>query len=237
VKLAPVPLAAPGEFAFSANVKPLPPKETAATTGPAAVTKSVPDAAPKVDTRVQPVDPIPQTRSGAASASLYTPAPRSEAAPAVLKAPSHSPAVEFIDSGSEPQPAAPQPMKEIALQLPGTRGLEVRLTERAGEVHVDVRSADAAFTQDLRGNLHDLVTGLERKGFSAEVSTSTEHTPAAARSAETGTSKDQTSGGQSGSDKQRQQRNRQPDEPPEPTNSKDRSAVWNAQASASFGKE
>jgi hypothetical protein len=147
--------------------------------------------------------------------------------------------IESVDATQQAATSAPQPLKEIALQLPGARGVEVRLTEHAGEVHVDVRSGDAGLTQDLRDNLHDLVSGLERKGFSTEVSHVAEHAAApASRSGDTGASKDQTPGDQSGAfDRQPQQRNRQPGQQPEPTNSKARGTAWTEQANSSFGKE
>jgi hypothetical protein len=140
-------------------------------------------------------------------------------------------------------------LKEIALQLPGARGVEVRVSEHAGEVHIDVRSGDAVLTQDLRGNLHDLVAGLERKGFSAEVSHIAERaaTPAS-RPGDTGASKDQPQDGQGGAfDRQPQQRNRQSGQQPEPENPKAPAIArneqarnehaWNEQANSSFGKE
>jgi len=146
---------------------------------------------------------------------------------------------EPTEATTETPASAPQPMKEIAFQLPGARGVEVRLTERAGEVRMDVRTGDAALTQDLRGNLHDLLSGLERKGISAEVTHPGDHATApAARSAESGAFKDQTPGGQGGAfDRQPQQRNRQPGQPPEPLASKARASAWSAQANLSFEKE
>ena len=80
--------------------------------------------------------------------------------------------VTSIESTESPAPiAAPaSPVRGLALHLPGNKGVELRMTERSGEVRVEVHSADREFTQDLRDNLHELVSGLERKGFSAEVS-------------------------------------------------------------------
>lgn len=148
--------------------------------------------------------------------------------------------LEPIEPAANAATAAPQPMKEIAFQLPGARGVEVRLTEQAGEVRMDVRTGNTALTQDLRGNLHDLVSGLERKGISAEVSHLPDHaTTPTARSADTGAFKDQTPGGGQGGafDRQPQQRHRQPGQAPAPPSSKARTAAWQEQAISNFGKE
>jgi len=41
------------------------------------------------------------------------------------------------------------------------RSADVRLVERAGEVHVAVRATDAGITESLRGNLSELVSRLD----------------------------------------------------------------------------
>ncbi len=73
-------------------------------------------------------------------------------------------------------PVAAPSLKEISFQIPGSRGVEIKLTESAGQVRIDVRSGDAMLTRDLRGNLHELVSSLDKKGFNSEVSHPVEST-------------------------------------------------------------
>jgi hypothetical protein len=210
------PLSAAGEVAFTAKIK------SPVSEAGAAVPVSTPNSA------------LASVVSRDATSSQLADEGTNAATPLARGGLDEAPA-----SGYAANAASPQPMREIALQLPGARGVEVRLSEHAGEVRIDVRSGDAGLTQDLRGNLHDLVSGLERKGFSAEVSHLPEHAAAPSRAADTGASKDQTPGGGQGGafDRQPQQRNRQPGQQPEPTNSKARATAWNEQANSSFGKE
>src|SRR5262249_39755441 len=46
---------------------------------------------------------------------------------------------------------------------------DVRFVERAGEVHVMVRTTDTEMAQTLRGGLNDLVGRMEHTGIRAEV--------------------------------------------------------------------
>ncbi len=46
--------------------------------------------------------------------------------------------------------------------------VEVRVVERAGQVHVAVRSSDPQLNRSLGENLDELVTQLETRGYSAE---------------------------------------------------------------------
>ena len=234
------PLSAAGEVAFTAKIK------SPVSEAGAAVPVSTPNSAlasvvsrdatssQLADEGTNAATPLARGGLDEAPASGYAANAASAATSQKVSAP-----LEPADATLEAPTAAPQPMREIALQLPGARGVEVRLSEHAGEVRIDVRSGDAGLTQDLRGNLHDLVSGLERKGFSAEVSHLPEHAAAPSRAADTGASKDQTPGGGQGGafDRQPQQRNRQPGQQPEPTNSKARATAWNEQANSSFGKE
>lgn len=68
-----------------------------------------------------------------------------------------------------------EPLREIALVVPnrapdGARpeSIQVRLLERAGQVHVAVRTADAGLTDALRAQLGELVTRLEHDGYRVE---------------------------------------------------------------------
>ena len=59
--------------------------------------------------------------------------------------------------------------RDIKLQVggPGEARVEVRLSERAGDVLVSVRSADSRLAGDLRGNLPALASRLEQSGYHA----------------------------------------------------------------------
>lgn len=63
-----------------------------------------------------------------------------------------------------------EPAHEISLVVAGKKqeGVEVRVVERAGEVRVAVRTADADLARDLRQDLNQLVTRLEEKGYRTE---------------------------------------------------------------------
>lgn len=73
---------------------------------------------------------------------------------------------------SEPALSPPSTeVRRIRLQLDHPAGpgeLEVRLTERAGKVHVAVHAPDADVRNTLRGHLEELVGAFERHGMSAE---------------------------------------------------------------------
>ena len=69
-------------------------------------------------------------------------------------------------------PAAPQTStRDITVRVPDSteRGTDVRFLERAGEVHVSVRTSDPEMAQTLRGGLGDFVGRMEHTGIRAEV--------------------------------------------------------------------
>ncbi|MEO8592022.1 MAG: hypothetical protein ABI759_01760 [Candidatus Solibacter sp.] len=101
--------------------------------------------------------------------SVTTPAaPESATAPKSTAQPMPTPAPIPIDG--EDGPATTRPAREISLQVSGTddRKVEVRLVERAGEVHVSVRTPDVALAHDLRQDLGNLSGKLAQSGYSTE---------------------------------------------------------------------
>ena len=56
---------------------------------------------------------------------------------------------------------------DITVRIPDStdQGTAVRFVERAGEIHVSVRTSDAEMAQTLRGGLNDLVNHLEDGGI------------------------------------------------------------------------
>ena len=72
---------------------------------------------------------------------------------------------------SEPRPEAPKstPVRDMKLEVTGgDQRVEVRLSERAGEVKMTVRTADAPLASTLRENLPALNARLAESGFKSE---------------------------------------------------------------------
>jgi hypothetical protein len=67
-------------------------------------------------------------------------------------------------------PAARVPASGIAMRVapPGAAPVDVQLTDRAGQIHVAVRTQDPALETSLRRDLGALVASLERSGFRAQ---------------------------------------------------------------------
>jgi hypothetical protein len=74
----------------------------------------------------------------------------------------------------EPEKAPAQPLRSVALEFTpdGAREVRVRLSERAGEVHVSVHSSDPSVTNSLRSGVTDLASVLAHAGYDAQTWTS-----------------------------------------------------------------
>ncbi|MGI8742868.1 MAG: flagellar hook-length control protein FliK [Bryobacteraceae bacterium] len=83
-------------------------------------------------------------------------------------------------------PIHPQPTRQISLKLTGTESgsVDVRISERAGKVQVDVRTPDGQLARTLRADLGDLVGRLDKRGFDAETSIPQNHLALTIRSPE-----------------------------------------------------
>ncbi len=81
-----------------------------------------------------------------------------------------SPAAQ-MDRVIDPPAAAPKTNNDITVRIPDStgQGTAVRFVERAGEIHVSVRTSDVEMAQSLRGGLNDLVNHLEDGGIRTEV--------------------------------------------------------------------
>jgi hypothetical protein len=128
---------------------------------------------PKAETRAD-VQPQPEGNTSAQPVAL--PAIHSDANPATLTE-RPSPAPGRIDTTRPAEPPQPPPaaegrqstLRDIRFEVNGPdRRVEVRLTERAGEVQVAVRTPDSRLAADLRENLPSLSSRLEQAGFRAE---------------------------------------------------------------------
>jgi hypothetical protein len=61
------------------------------------------------------------------------------------------------------------PVRDVTVRLTAdAQQVDVKLTDRGGELHVAVHSADPLLNTDLRASVHDLIGGLEKSGFRAE---------------------------------------------------------------------
>jgi hypothetical protein len=82
--------------------------------------------------------------------------------------PAPAPAATSLDP--EDQLSAARPMRELSLQISsaGDQKVDVRLVERAGEVHVSVRTPDADLAHEMRQELGSLTGKLSQSGFGTE---------------------------------------------------------------------
>ena len=86
------------------------------------------------------------------------------------KAAAEDRAPQFLEAQNEPNQRAGESVHDISLKLTNKdqSSVQVRLSERAGELHVSVRTPDAGLTRGLREGLSDLVGRLEENGYRAE---------------------------------------------------------------------
>lgn len=130
----------------------------------------------------EPAAPQAAPSLGPVAPAIEQAAPAPEpAAPAALKPVAHPeravPLMPAARADFEPArtDTAPQPLRELSMLVPGQGSgdreperVEVRVVERAGQVHVAVRSADARLNQSLAENLGELVANLENRGYATE---------------------------------------------------------------------
>jgi hypothetical protein len=80
------------------------------------------------------------------------------------------PASARLAESIELRAAPPGSPNDITVRIPDSeRGTDVRFVERAGEVHVSVRTTDAGMAQTLRSGLNDFAVRLEQGGVKAEM--------------------------------------------------------------------
>jgi hypothetical protein len=97
-------------------------------------------------------------------------------APAQAEPPSRTMAEALRTSESELPAAAPArtgAAQEIAIRIeqPDSSPVDLRVVERSGQLHVDVRTPDSAMQTSLRQDLGTLTNSLQRAGFHADVFT------------------------------------------------------------------
>jgi hypothetical protein len=172
--------------------KPLPGSQTNAPEGspePARVagpTKST--AAPRSDTEQRPSHGNADTsdRPAGTDTGSQTPQPAAAPAPATSSQPpaSEVAAPRRADAAVKPEtlPAqdaetnptaqrSSEPLRDISIRLAGDGDsrVDVRLTDRAGELRIEVRTPDAHLTRSLRDGLPELAERLETTGRTTQV--------------------------------------------------------------------
>jgi hypothetical protein len=142
-------------------------------------------------------------------------------APTIAPAPFHSTA-EALRASEPALPEAPQlragAAQEISIRIaqPDASTIDLRVVERSGQLHVDVRTSDAAMQTSLRQDLGTLTNSLDRAGYHSETFTPSSTLERAASSSQAGTQDDrqdssQNRGGSgefSGGRRQQQQQKR-----------------------------
>jgi hypothetical protein len=125
--------------------------------------------------------------------------PSSSTGPANLPTPH---AADAPTSQAEPAPKTAAPLSDVSLRIerPQGQNVDIRVVERAGEVHVAVRAGDNEVVQGLRQNLSELTDRLSENGFHAET-----WRPNVSETSATPSENRNSSGNSGGGDTQQQQ--------------------------------
>jgi len=149
-------------------------------------------------------------------------APASSAAPVAgnstaAKAAAEERVPQFLGPQNETNSRAGETVRDISLKLTNQdqSSVQVRLSERAGELHVSVRTPDAGLTRNLREGLSDLVGRLEQSGYRAETWRPADNGSTAQDQGRENASQQhpQQNGGGSGTDSRQQQNSRDQQQP------------------------
>jgi len=183
---------------------------------PSAAREKPRTAAAEAVREMTPASPSTADRPTAPAASPLRPsteaaseAPAGRSAETAKEAAKES--VPVPDSTPSAPAAQPAAVREIRLAVDsGDHRVDVHVTERSGDLHVDVRTPDARLASELREGLTALTARLEQSGFRAEAW----HPPAAVQShsplAEVRAAAAPDSGGQEGRSGGRGGQNDQP---------------------------
>jgi len=116
--------------------------------------------------------PLPGSQN--ASSGIVAAAPASIEAPSGRSATNAKPVTQEhtapdVVAQNDPVERAAEAVHDISLNLSNKdQNVQLRLSERGGELHVTVRTPDSTLTHGLREGLSDLVGRLERGGYRAE---------------------------------------------------------------------
>jgi hypothetical protein len=139
----------------------------------------------KIPNEVPVADPIPVKPEPARISFPETPTVPASVSAAVptaavnieRSAPATARPVDDAPASHAPVPAEPvtkepnqQPLKSLSLEFApdGAGDVRLRVSERAGEVHISLHSSDASLSGKLHEGVHDLVGSLSRAGYDAE---------------------------------------------------------------------
>ncbi len=126
-----------------------------------------------------------------ASVETETPAPLNTVAESLRTS-------EPAAAATSPTPATPLQSITIRVAPPEAPAVDLHVSERAGEIHVAVRTPDAALQTSLRQDLGTLTNSLERAGYRAETYVPRETQAQLATSPQAGTSNERQQQGSSG---------------------------------------
>lgn len=187
---------------------------------------------PPAKDSIQPAAPISGTETpgeaaagggNLAASSIAAPEPSGQIALPANPPPPHAPATPAEPApSSDPAPAPAPAATDIRISLnDGGQRVELRVTERAGDIHVAVRTPDSQLATAMRDDLPALSSKLEQAGFHSEMGR-----PAATSGVES--KPIQTSSGdaasdsrhESGSSQQRENPQRNPNHPQQTFNRK-----------------
>lgn len=172
-----------------------------------------PCSEPKEDVTPQTVSPKPAMQSSSFGPTMpavvvHEPAVIAPRVPARVPAPGYPlPAADSVKDSVKT--VAPQPAQHLALELrtESDQRVEVRLTNRGGEVSVAVRTADPATAEALRSRLPELVQRLDEQGWRTGTSTPAAESsrPGPVMELAPATAREQSPQGQSHAERERQQ--------------------------------
>jgi hypothetical protein len=147
------------------------------------------------------------------------------AEPARTKAPEAPTPAAPIEPAAETRPAA-RPAQEIALRVdnPTADGkVELRVSERAGEVHVSVRTPDAELARAMREDLGSLTGKLSQSGYETAAPTNENSSFNRPHDQSRDAWTDQRNGSSGGGQQQRQQQQQQQQQQEDP---RERRFAW-----------
>lgn len=130
---------------------------------------------PRVETSAPALSPpahgaiVSEPAAASSPSSTPTPAP---SLPAVREAKAESSPASgpLMQEPLHPEPKSQAPMRTLALEFTpdGAGDVKVRLSERAGDVHISLHGTDPVLAGRVREGVNDLVGSLSRAGYDAE---------------------------------------------------------------------
>jgi hypothetical protein len=170
------------ELAFAAKLTPEAKDQTAPSAPTSPKAPAAPIQKPATQARIEPLTGEAQAaRANAAPESIIKPviAFHAETATHSTPAASHieqAPPINSVSASArleqvlEARSAPPANPSDFMVRIADAeRGTDIRFVERAGEVHVSVRTADTTMAQTLRSGLTDFSARLEQGGIKAEM--------------------------------------------------------------------